>query len=46
MGCCAATNPQNQKNDEIAEKTVDIIWTKYDKDGNGYLDQNEVKGYV
>ena len=32
--------------DTVISKCVDEIWTKYDDDGNGYLDKNETKQFV
>ena len=32
--------------DQVISKCVDEIWTKYDDDGNGYLDKDETKRFV
>ena len=30
----------------MAEKVVEMVWNRYDKDNNGVLDETEVKNYV
>ena len=32
--------------DAVISKCVDEIWTKYDDDGNGFLDKDETKRFV
>ena len=36
----------NAEIDAVIAKCVDEIWTKYDDDGNGYLDKEETKRFV
>ena len=46
MGCCTAAQPKGDKLDKMAEKVVEMVWNRYDKDNNGALDMEEVKNYV
>ena len=39
-----AENPTDYE--EALMKTVDEIWTQYDKDGNGVLDKTEMRSFV
>ena len=36
----------NAEIDAVISKCVDEIWSKYDDDGNGYLDKEETKKFV
>ena len=36
----------NAEIDNVISKCVDEIWSKYDDDGNGYLDKEETKRFV
>ena len=45
MGC-AQSNPKNYKIQEMANKVVDTVWERYDKDKNGVLDKYETKNYI
>ena len=45
MGCAQAT-PKNDKVQEMANKVVDTVWERYDKDKNGVLDKDETKNYI
>ena len=31
---------------ELIDKTVDAVWSQYDKDGNGFLDKEECKAFI
>ena len=39
-------NSQQTWIDKVIAKCVDEIWTKYDDDGNGFLDKQETKNFV
>ena len=32
--------------DKVLAGTVNQIWAEYDKDGNGWLDRDEMKGFI
>lgn len=34
------------QDDILVTKTIEMLWAKYDVDGNGYLDRNETKRFV
>ena len=41
-----ADKAQENEIDAVISKCVDEIWSKYDDDGNGYLDKDETKAFV
>lgn len=51
MPCHGEPNPPERslkdlQDDILVTKTIEMLWAKYDVDGNGYLDRNETKRFV
>ena len=44
--CLKETLKKMSEIDAVISKCVDEIWTKYDDDGNGFLDKDETKRFV
>ena len=46
MGCVSSNEGKSKENEKQAERIIEITWSKFDKDGNGSLSAEELKGYV
>ena len=41
-GACCGTVTNSEETMKTTEKVIKMVWSKYDKDGNGVLDRDEV----